>query len=331
MEHVSVSVAIATYNRAPMVCEAIQSALTQTRPPDEIVVVDDASSDSTAEELNRLAALHPKLRVHRRESNSGGIVIWNEAVARARGEFIAFCTDDDRFLPGHLDASLAYLEKHPEIGVVHSSFIDAVESGATVAFEPRPLRSHVPLETNRNNVLRYMARYYNWPFHPSTLVIRREVWERMGGFDPRYALADTDWFVRAVEIAPAVMLPRHGIYNRRHRGNWSNRLGSARMQREIFEIVESLIERRYIRQSVRRAAWRAIWRANARLHLGLTMIARLRGGHAEAACAAWHGLLQDTGRRPPAWLERLGAHLLHRLCAARPTHELSPRESVIPL
>ncbi len=327
----SVSVVIATYNRARMAREAIESALAQTRPPDEIVVVDDASSDSTAAELNCLAALHPNLGVHRRASNSGGVIIWNEAVAKARGEFIAFCTDDDRFLPGHIEASLAYLENHPEVGLVHSGFIDSIECGAKVALEPRPLRSQVPLETNRKSLLRYMTRYYDWPFHPSTLVIRRELWERTGGFDPRYSLADTDWFVRAVEIAPAAMLPRHGVYNRRHRGNWSNRLGSARMQREIFEVVESLIERRYIRQPLRRAAWRAIWRANVRLHLGLTMIARLRSGHAEAACAAWHGVLQDTGRRAPEWLEGLGAHLAHRLCAARPTHELSPRETVIPL
>jgi len=328
---VSVSVVIATYNRARMVREAIQSVLAQSRPPDEIVVIDDASSDSPAEELNYLATLYPKLRVYRRASNSGGVVIWNEAVAKARGKFIAFCTDDDRFLPGHIEASLAYLERHPEIGLVHSGFVDAIETGGNIAFEPRPFRSQVPLETNREGLVSYMTRYYDWPFHPSTLVIRRELWERTGGFDPRYALADTDWFVRAVEIAPAAMLPSHGVYNRRHSGNWSNRLGSARMQREIFEIVESLIERRYVRQSIRRAAWRAIWRANVRLHLGLTMIARLRTGHAEAACAAWHGLLQNTGRRSPPWIERAGMNLLRRLYAARQSNGLNSSESVIPL
>ncbi len=331
MEHIRVSVVIATYNRAVMVVEAIQSALAQTRPPDEIVVADDASSDSTREELSRLASSHPNLRVCRRASNSGGIIVWNEAVAKTRGDFVAFCADDDRFLPGHLEGSLKYLEEHPEIGLVHSGFIDAIESGARVEFETRPLRSQVPLEINRGNLLRYMTRYYDWPFHPSTLVIRRELWERTGGFDRRYALADTDWFVRAAELAPAAMLPRHGVYNRRHPGNWSNRLGSARMQREIFEIVESLIERRYGRQSMGRGAWKAIWRANVRLHLGLTMIARLRSGHASAACAAWHGLLQDTGRRAPAAIERAGARLLRRLCARGQSDGLSPSESVVPL
>ncbi len=57
----TVSVVIATYNRAAMVRQAIESALAQSRPPDEIVVSDDASTDDTPEVLSELAAAHPKL------------------------------------------------------------------------------------------------------------------------------------------------------------------------------------------------------------------------------------------------------------------------------
>lgn len=228
-----------------MVREAVQAALAQSRRPEEIVVLDDASTDTTWEELQKLAMAYPRVHIQRRSTNSGGIAAWNQAAGQARGEAIAFCADDDRFLRGHLEASLAYLEQHPETGLVHSGFIDAVEAGLDEVFEPRPFRSARPLETTRAGLLNYMARYYDWPFHPSTLVLKREVWVRTGGLDPRYARADTDWFVRAVENFPAVLLPRHGVYNRRHSGNWSNRLGSARIQREIFRIVEELIGRLY--------------------------------------------------------------------------------------
>lgn len=324
----TISVIIATYNRARMLREAIESVLAQSRTADEIVVADDASSDSTAEELDSLAAAHPNLRVYRRSSNSGGVAVWNEAVAQARGDVIAFCTDDDRFLPGHLEASVGYLEQHPRIGLVHSSFIDAIETGSSETLAPRRFRSNSPRETNRGNLLRYMARFYDWPFHASTLVLRRELWQRTGGFDPRYALADTDWFVRAVELTPAVLLPRHGVYNRRHAGNWSNRLGSARMQREIFEIVERLIERLERNRPFKLAACRTVWRADVRLHLALTLLARCRGGHAGAACAAWHGMLQDAGRHAPVWLERRGESLIRWFCQQRIPE---PRQSVSPL
>lgn len=327
----TVSVVTATYNRSGMVREAVQAALAQTRPPEEVVVLDDASTDGTWEELAKLAAAHPNVQVYRREANSGGVISWNEAARRARSDAIALCADDDRFLRDHLEASVGYLEEHPEIGLVHSGFIDAIEAGAQERLEPRPLRSAELLKTTRDNLLGYMARYYDWPFHPSTLVLRREVWLRSGGFDPRYSLADTDWFVRAVELFPAVLLPRHGVYNRRHPGNWSNRLGSANMQHEIFLILEALIERLHGLHPARKAAWKAVWRADARVHLLLTLIARLRSGHAEAACSAWHGLLQDTGRRAPRALEVWGESAIHRACQMRRTRASSPRESVSPL
>ena len=327
----NVSVVIATYNRSVMVREAIQAALAQTRRPDEIVVIDDASTDTTWNELSGLAAAYPCLRIYRRRANSGGIGSWNEAAGKAHGDFIAFCADDDRFLREHLQTSCSYLEDHPETGLVHSSFIDAVEAGLEESFEPRPLRSRTPLAMDATSLLPYMVRYYDWPFHASTLVLRREVWVRTGGFDPRFSLADTDWFVRAVELFPAVWLPYHGVYNRRHPGNWSNRLGSARMQREIFQIIEELIVRRYRGNPLNRAFWRIVWRTDVRLHLLLTLIARVRSAHADAACAAWHGMLQDSGRHAPEWLERFGETLVRAACHGRDAEHSDPRESVSPL
>jgi glycosyltransferase involved in cell wall biosynthesis len=330
-ESANVSVVIATYNRAGMVRQAIQAAMGQTRPPREIVVMDDASTDATAETLAALTTLYKRLRTFRRQANSGGVEIWNEAAALAQGNYIAFCADDDRFLREHLEASVAYLDANPQTGLVHSGFIDAVESPGDESFEHRPLRSKIPLSTTRASLLSYMTRYYDWPLHPSTLVVRRSVWEGSGGYNSAYALADTDWFVRVVEQFPAVLLPRAGVYNRRHAGNWSNRLGSARMQAEIFEIVEASIARLYSAGSPKRAGWRAVWRANVRLHLLLTAWARLKSGHGEAACAAWHGMLQNTGGHAPLWLEQAGEQLIRRRCRDRDPEISDRRERFNPL
>lgn len=323
-----VSVVIPTYNRARMVAQAVKAALAQTRPPDEIVISDDASSDATWSTLEALADRDPRVRIFRRERNSGGVENWNFSLHQAGGDLIAICTDDDRWLPEHLQQSLDYLEAHPEVGMVHAGFVDAAETESGAQLTERRLRAAVPLIVNRRNLLWYMTRYFDWPFHPSTLVLRRAVWTETGEFDPGFALADTDWFMRVVERFEIALLPLHGVINRRHRGNWSNRLGSAHMQREIFEIVERAIARR---RWGMRGMWRCIWRANVRLRLLLTIRARVRSGHADAACAAWSGLAGGTGRKLPNWLARLGESIIRSRCAGRDGHFEDPRESVSPL
>jgi len=164
--------------------------------------------------------------------------------------------------------------------------------------------------------------------------MRRSVWERTGSFDPAFALADTDWFVRAAEQVAVAWLPRHGVLNRRHAGNWSNRIGSAGMQREIFEIVERAIGRRYSRRFLGgpgRGFWRLLWRANVRTRLAWTLWMRLSGGHELAACAAWKALVEGTGRRVPGWVEKIGSMAIRRWCAGREAVFADASESVSPL
>ena len=326
----TVSVVIATYNRAAMVRDALQAALTQTRAAEEILVMDDASTDATAQALEEFSGRRG-VRVLRRSSNSGGTRSWNDAAAEARSDYLAFCADDDRWTRDHLEASAGYLDQHPEAGMVHSGFIDCVERPGYESIEPRKLRSKEAIDIGREDLISYMTRYYDYPFHFSTLVVRREVWLRTGEFNSSYALADTDWFVRAVELSRAVLLPRYGVYNRRHAGNWSNRIGSAHMQREIFGIVEGAIGRLLAGSPVSRGLWKAIWRANVRARLTLTLRLCLKSAHADAACAAWHGILQDTGRSAPVWMERAGERALRWYCRRRIPEVRDARRSVSPL
>jgi len=307
-----ISVAIATYNRASMAAEAIGAALDQSLAPGEVIVADDASTDSTAQVLEELRAQDGRVRVIRQQSNTGGVRNWNRAMEAATGEFIAWCSDDDRFLPGHLAASVQYLKANPSVGFVHSGFVDSIETAEGTVRQPRTLRSQQATRLTHEDLFTYLLCYYDWPFHPSTIVMRREVWRQVGPFDPRYELADTDWFVRAVSQYPAVLLPRHGVLNRRHAGNWSNRVGSACMQAEIFAIVDRAMLRRWPHASVSRMVWRTLWSLNVRLRLALTIRARLRSGHQAAALAAWDSFTELVGRPLPAWARRAGAAVIRR-------------------
>ena len=110
----AISVVIPTYNRARLLEDSIDSALSQTRPPDEIVVVDDGSTDATPEVLARFA---PRVRAVRQD-NAGEAAARNRGVAEARGPWIAFLDSDDLWEPDALARLEAAAGSHPGAGLV---------------------------------------------------------------------------------------------------------------------------------------------------------------------------------------------------------------------
>lgn len=115
-----ISVVIPTYNSVPLVVEAVRSVLAQTRPADEVLVVDDGSTDDTAE---RLAAFGPPVRVIRK-ANGGVSSARNRGVAEATGDLIAFLDADDVWHPRKLEIQLNVLEKHPDLGMFGTRTFD---------------------------------------------------------------------------------------------------------------------------------------------------------------------------------------------------------------
>ena len=103
------------------------------------------------------------------------------------------------------------------------------------------------------------------------------------------------------------------------------------MQAEIVDIGERALLRRWPRGGPRRIAWRAVWRANVRLRLLLTVRARVKSGHGDAAAAAWETLTKSTGARLLGWLNGPGQWWIRRSVARRATGSLEGRQSVSPL
>jgi len=115
-----VSVIIATYNRAHVVSEAIDSVLAQTYRDFEIIVVDDASTDNTAEVLARYG---DQIRYIRRQTNGGCAATRNDGIRASTGEFIAFLDSDDLYEPNRLESAISFLDKRGEYGAVYAEML----------------------------------------------------------------------------------------------------------------------------------------------------------------------------------------------------------------
>src|SRR5215210_8953229 len=102
-----VSVIVPAYNAAGFLERALNSALAQTMPDLEVIVVDDASKDTTLALAQEVAARDPRVRVLHNEHNRGMYPTYNRAIDEARGEWIAALDADDVWLPERLERLLA--------------------------------------------------------------------------------------------------------------------------------------------------------------------------------------------------------------------------------
>lgn len=136
----TVSVIIPTYNRAKLVQAAVESVLKQTRVPDEIVVVDDGSTDGTVEALRRFGA--PVVVVS--QTNQGRSAARNRGLREAHGDLILFLDSDDLLAPECVEHYLQVLEQHPEVGVVYSDAYVVDRDGNRVALYSHAMRGNRP-------------------------------------------------------------------------------------------------------------------------------------------------------------------------------------------
>lgn len=185
MSHLNplVSVVIASYNHAAYIEECIKSVLIQTYPHIELLVVDDGSTDDSVERIGRLQAEHGfDFQV---QQNQGLTRTLNSAIARAKGELIVPFGSDDIMLPERLAKQVAYLADKPEVGICAGN-IELIDSEGKLFPEARQRRDIPFRRMDFDDV--FMERK---PYAPATtLMIRKEALDKVGGFDPEIRLED---------------------------------------------------------------------------------------------------------------------------------------------
>ncbi|MFV0308393.1 MAG: glycosyltransferase family 2 protein [Desertimonas sp.] len=186
----TVSAVMPFYNGGEHLGDAVGSVIAQTRPPDELIIVDDGSTmtDGLAA-LADLTAPFPIRVVH--QANAGQSAARNHGVAVAKGEVLAFLDQDDRWHRRHLEMLLPPFED-PDVGWSYSDFdeIDAVGRTVTCCF----LDEH-GIEHPKRSLAACLAG--DLMVLPTTSVIRRTTFDDLAGFDPSLrGYEDDDLFVR---------------------------------------------------------------------------------------------------------------------------------------
>lgn len=182
----TVSVIIPTYNRKKLISESIQSVLDQTFQDFEIIVVDDGSTDGTAEVIKLFPT--EKLK-YVYQKNSGRSNARNHALRLAKGRYVAFLDSDDLYLPGKLELQVGYMEEHSEVSMIYTSAYCMDENGNLI-------NHHYDAKVS-GWIYKYIAFFVPVTITLPTVMIRREVFDKVGGFDEKMErFEDTDMWRR---------------------------------------------------------------------------------------------------------------------------------------
>jgi glycosyltransferase involved in cell wall biosynthesis len=222
MKRALISCIVPVYNGERYLREAIDSILSQTYEPLEIIVVDDGSKDGTVAVVESYG---PQLR-YVLQANAGPAAARNRGIAIATGRFIAFQDADDRWHQEKLARQMARFAARPELELcsahVQNYWIPELKEEAE-RFRNHPFAHPVP------------------GYAPPSLLARRTLFDRVGHFNAALRLSsDTDWYLRAMERGVIMeMLPDVLVYRRWHKTNIS------RVSRQnLVEVVKASLDRR---------------------------------------------------------------------------------------
>lgn len=205
----TVSVVIPAYNYARFLGEAIESALKQTLPPLEVIVVDDGSTDNTAEVLARYG---DRVRVLR-QKNQGVSVAANHGAEMARGDLLAFLDADDIWLPRKLELQVQRFFANPDLGLVHCGVADINTDGKVLRQYLNGLEGWVATEM-------LLFRRATILGGGSGAVIQRSTFQAVGGFDPCISVSqDWDLHYRVARQQQVGFVPEVLLHYRVHGAN----------------------------------------------------------------------------------------------------------------
>ena len=199
-----VSVCTSVLNQSAYLARMIKSVVAQTFTDWELIIVDDGSTEDIAAVVNVFN--DPRIRLIRFDENKGIPHGLNYAFAAAAGDYLQPLSADEWIEPNKLLVQVEYLDGHSEIGCVWGlPGSSALGMGERPTWEQFHLRAH---NRSREAWIRTLLRLESIPIGGASMLMRRECYEDIGGFDPRlFGPSDLEWFIRFFEKYEGRVLP----------------------------------------------------------------------------------------------------------------------------
>lgn len=250
-----VSIVLPVYNGSRFLRDSIDSCLAQTYPSWELVIVDDCSTDATSTVLEDCRRKDARIRIVRHDVNRGLPAALNTGFRVAVGEYLAWTSDDNLYRPRALSAMTAFLDTHPDIGLVYADYSYIDEAGKVTGTKTAP-----PVDTI-------------WDSNPvgPCFLYRRDVRNRIGDYtEALFTAEDYDYWLRITAQYKVGVIHENLYMYRLHGGSLTSQR-QEKIQLAVLEAVrrnlknQSWMSRRSRAQGYIHHGWRAWYLGKKRL------------------------------------------------------------------
>jgi len=215
---------MSVYNGEKYLHEAIDSILNQTFKDFEFLIINDASTDRTAEILQSYQ--DPRIKIVNNEKNMGLTKSLNKGLKLAKGEYIARMDADDISMPNRLDTQYAYMKSNPDLAICASSYEQIDKNRNTI----RIIKRYLGCEQ-----LYYFLTFANWLAH-STVFLRKTMILKLNGYNDQLMQAqDYDLWYRVSRIGKVIQIGEILLRLRTHQNNMSSKYKNS--QKYIANLV----------------------------------------------------------------------------------------------
>lgn len=238
-----VSVCVPTYNSARFIAATVQSILDQTFPDFEVIVVDDASTDGTAEIV--AAMEDPRLRLIRNRENLGAVANWNKAVGPASGTYVKLVCGDDLLASDCLETQVEAMERDQSVVIV-AGRRDIIDEQGEVLFAGRGLRGLVGIFDGRTAIARTVRSGTNQLGEPACVLLRAATMKSVGEFNGHVPyMIDLEYWVRMLRYGRLAGLETTVAAFRVVGTSWSNTI-AWRQSAQAIRLFRELRRSRHV-------------------------------------------------------------------------------------
>ena len=269
LERASVTVVMPNRNHGHYIAHALEAICRQSRRPERVVVIDDASTDHSRDVVGELIKEFPFIELFTNEVAKGTLINLNEWIFKAETEYVFCAAADDLVLPGFLERTIALLDAHPALPFATTASNEMDEEGQPL---PAPLAapSSESLILTPNEVLDRLWRYDSFG-SGNTTVFRTAALRRTDGFPFELKAYADGYLLQSMALAEGcIYIPeRLGVWRRNRTGNAGSLARRPEQLLEVLAHVQSrmrtldraLFPEPYVRRFCRR------WRYGASLRL----------------------------------------------------------------